>query len=427
MMASKKRDDAVEAPPPSQAMRDLRARKLQRRTVWRWVKRAFGGLVVLAIVATFVLAWMPKPVSVEVTTVEKGELTVTVNEDGRTRVKDRYIVSAPLGGNLARIELHAGDAVKRGDVLARLVPMDAPMLDERSQRTTKARVAASAAGVRQAAAQVERAQAALTYAHNQAQQEQELVKTGVSNQSALDRALLDERTAQAELTSAHFAQQVAAYEQQMAQAALGRLQGQADPDEQLNVPSPIDGQILKVLQQSEGVVTAGTQLVELGDPRALEIAVDVLTSDAVHIEPGAHTSVERWGGSKLDGRVRMVEPSAFTRLSSLGVEEQRVNAIIDLTDDYSKWKTLKDGYRVEAHIVVWQGTNVIKAPTSSVFRHGDGWAAFAVSENTARLRPVKIGQRTGTEVEIVEGITPGEQVIRHPSDRVQDGTKVEAR
>ena len=427
-MAPKEPEASADAPPPSQVMRDIRDRKLRRRNVWRWIKRIFGALVVLGIAATFVLAWMPKPVPVEAVTVEAGEMVVTVDEDGRTRVKDRYVVSAPLGGNLARIELSAGDGVERGAVLARLVPTDAPMLDERTRRTTQAQVAASAAAVRQAAAQIERAKAALEFARTQAQQEAGLVKSGISNQLALDRAQLDERTAEAELTSARFAQQVATYEQQMAQAALGRLQGDnKDGDDQLIVPSPIAGRVLKVIQQSEGVVQAGTPLLELGDPKALEIAVDVLTSDAVHISPGAQAFIERWGGEPLQGRVRLVEPSAFTRVSSLGVEEQRVNAVIDLTDGYAKWKALGDGYRVEARIVVWRGKDVLKVPTSSVFRHGDGWASFVVDDGIATLRPVRIGHRTGTEVQIVEGIAAGERVVKHPSDRIADGVEVEAR
>jgi HlyD family secretion protein len=427
-MATKESEASADAPPPSQVMRDIRDKKLRRRNLWRWTKRIFGGLVVLTIAATFVLAWMPKPVPVEAVAVEAGEMVVTVDEDGRTRVKDRYVVSAPLGGNLARIELDAGDSVKRGAVLARLVPTEAPMLDERSRRTTQAQVAASAAAVRQAAAQVERAKAALQFAKNQAKQEASLAKSGISNQLALDRALLDERTAEAELASARFAQQVATYEQQMAQAALGRLKGESkNDDDQLIVPSPIEGRVLKVIQESEGVVQAGTPLLELGDPKALEIAVDVLTSDAVHIAPGAEAFIERWGGEPLKGRVRMVEPSAFTRVSSLGVEEQRVNAVIDLEPDYDHWKALGDGYRVEARIVVWRGKNVLKVPTSSVFRHGDGWATFVVSDGVASLRPVEIGRRTGTHVQVVTGVAAGEQVVKHPSDRVVDGAEVEVR
>jgi HlyD family secretion protein len=214
----------------------------------------------------------------------------------------------------------------------------------------------------------------------------------------------------------------------MAQAALGRLKGESkNDDDQLIVPSPIEGRVLKVIQESEGVVQAGTPLLELGDPKALEIAVDVLTSDAVHIAPGAEASIERWGGEPLKGRVRMVEPSAFTRVSSLGVEEQRVNAVIDLEPDYDHWKALGDGYRVEARIVVWRGKNVLKVPTSSVFRHGDGWATFVVSDGVASLRPVEIGRRTGTHVQVVTGVAAGEQVVKHPSDRVVDGAEVEVR
>ena len=395
-----------------------------RRTLVRWIKRGLWIVFLGAVAAAVVLAWMPKPVPVETATAARGELLVTVEEDGRTRVKDRYVVSAPLAGNLARIELRPGDAVQRGQVLARIVPSAEPLLGTSSRQQAKARVAASEAAVQQARAQVERAKAALQFAKDEAAQVVALSRQGVESEAARKRAELDRRARTAELTSAKFGARVADYELEMAKAAMVRVRdGKAGMDlEQLEVPSPIDGRVLQVIQESEGVVQAGTPLVELGDPSALEIVVDVLTQDAVRIERGAPAAIEQWGGEPLRANVRLVEPSAFTRMSALGVEEQRVNAVLDLEAPYEEWDELGDGYRIEASIVVWKADDVLKVPSSALFRHGDGWALFAVRDEVAVLVPVQVGQRSGLEAEIQSGLESGERVVVHPSDRIAGGT-----
>ena len=403
---------------------DNKAKRATKRNLSRWIKRVLLALVGLGLLALIVVAWLPKPVVVETAVSEKGKLVVTVDEDGRSRVKDRYVISAPLTGNVARIELRPGDTVQQGQVLARLVPLTAPLLDARSKKEAQARVAASEAARRQAKAQIERAEAALEYSKKQAKQTRELVAKGVVAETESDRANLEERSRQAELTSAQFGAKVAAHELSMAQAALGAFSAPGKGGDQMNVPSPVAGRVLKVIQESEGVVQAGAPLVEVGDPAALEIVVDVLTSDAVRIQSGAHVLLERWGGDTLHGRVRLVEPSAFTRVSALGVEEQRVNAVIDLDEPYAKWKALMDGYRVEAKIIVWQGADVVKLPSSALFRRGEGWAVFVVRGDQAAVAPVKTGHDNGLEVEILEGISPGDRVIVHPSDRVTDGVRV---
>ncbi|MBN2191601.1 MAG: HlyD family efflux transporter periplasmic adaptor subunit [Polyangiaceae bacterium] len=416
------------APAPNGVSKPARPRRAVGRIVWQWTKRGLLVLAVVGVVAAIATAWMPQPVPVDLATVEKGRLEVTVDEDGRTRVKNRYVVSAPLTGNLARIELEPGDAVEEGTVLARLVPLDAPMLDARSKRTSEAQVAAAGAAQRQAAAQIERARAALDFARREAVQQRALRAGGASTDRDVERAELEERTAEAELTSAEFGARVAAYELEVANAALGRLKrgGKAVDDEQL-VLSPVRGRVLKVVTENEGVVQAGSPLVEIGDPGALEIAVDILTSDAVTVKPGCAVTLEHWGGGPLAGRVRLVEPSAFTRISSLGVEEQRVNAVIELSDPFPKWSSLGDGYRVEARIVVWSGDGVLSVPVSAVFRSGSGWAVFAVEGDRAHLRPVEIGRRTDTRVEIRSGLETGATVVSHPSDRVKDGIEVTER
>jgi len=245
------------------------------------------------------------------------------------------------------------------------------------------------------------------------------------SQAELDRALLEKRTRAAELTSAEFANKVAAHELRMARAALGRFEARGRETEQFEVPSPTGGRVLRVIQKSEGVVQAGAQLLEIGDPRALEIVVDVLTSDAVNIHASNPVSIEKWGGGALSAGVRLVEPSAFTRISSLGVEEQRVNAVIDLNAPYEQWVALGDGYRVEARIQVYRAGKATRVPASALFRSGKEWSVFAVVSGVAKLRTLKVGQRNDEHAEVLAGVVSGDRVILHPSDRVKDGQAVE--
>lgn len=394
------------------------------RKIRRAVKRALLILVGVAVVAGVVVTAMPKPVPVELATIATGELVVTVDEDGKTRVKDRYVVSAPLTGNLGRIELDPGDEVEQGEVLARLVPSQAPLLDARSRSETEARVAAARAATRQAAAQIERAKAALEFSKTEASRVRQLYQSNAVSQTELDRALLEERARTAELTSAEFGAKVANHELQMTMVALGRHEGTKAATETLTVPSPVRGRVLKVLQKSEGVVQAGAPLLEVGDPKALEIVVDVLTSDAVHIQPGSPVTVEGWGGDTLKAAVRTIEPSAFTRMSALGVEEQRVNTVVELSESYDKWAKLGDGYRVEARIEVFRAQDTVTIPQSALFRHDGNWATFVVNDGVAELRVLEIGRRSDTHARVMSGLTPGEVVVVHPNDDVVHGARV---
>ena len=404
------------------------ARRSAKKNRMRWLRRALGAALLAAIATVLVLAWLPDPVPVEVATVQKGALEVTVEEDGRTRVIDRFVVSAPVTGNLARIELDPGDSVAQGQVLARIVPLGAPLLDPRSRATAQAQVSVAAAAQRQARAQIERARAAADYARKQHERSLALFQRGSLSQAELDRSDLEMRTREAELASAEFALKVAEHEVRMAQAALGHASGKPAADQDvITVRSPIDGVVLKVEQESEGAVQPGAPLLELGDPARLEVVVDLLTSDAVDVKPGARARVERWGGPVLAARVRRIEPSAFTRLSALGVEEQRVNTLLELESPREQWRALGDGYRVEVAIVTWEGKDVVSVPASAVFRHGDGWALFAVEDERATLRAVEIGHRTGSRAQVLDGVRPGERVIAHPRDRVVEGVRVTAR
>lgn len=401
-----------------------RKQSAQKR-VKRWVKTGLWVAAGALVLAGVVSAALPKPIPVETTKARMGELVITVDEDGIARVKDRYVVSAPLAGNLARIELRAGDEVKQGQVLARIVPLRAPLLDARSRSQTEADVAASHAGVKQAQAQVERANAALEFSRKEMARYQQLLQQKVITAQEMERLELDHRSREAELTSARFGEKVAAHKLTMAQAALGHY-GDGGQSEVLTVTSPVSGRVLKLIQQSEGVVQGGTPLLEIGDPTALELVVDVLTSDAVSIKPGHRVQIAEWGGAPLSAVVRTVEPSAFTRVSALGVDEQRVNAIIDLRDPYDQWSALGDGYRVEAHIEVLRTGQALLAPQSALFRSEGRWATYLVQDGTARLTPVEVGRRNDRDAEITAGITQDLRLIVHPNDKVVDGVRVEA-
>lgn len=405
------------------------SRKKGRRSLERWIKRAFLLALALGLGALLVVAMLPKPALVDVAVAERSLIRVTVDEDGMTRVKDRYVVSAPLTGSLGRIEHDPGDSVKQGDVLARIVPLQPALLDERTKTSAQARVAAALAAQRQARSHVERAVANREFVAKEVERQRTLADKGVTPRESVDQAELSERTAKADLESARFGAKVADYEVEVARAALGRLGKKQPPgaEEQLLVSSPVAGRVLKVLHKNEGVVQAGTPLVELGDPAALEIVVDVLTSDAVNVRPGAEAALTEWGGAPLAASVRTIEPSAFTRLSALGVEEQRVNVVLDPKGPTEPWAKLGDGYRVKAQIVTHQKLDALQIPASAVFRRDSGWAVFRVEGGLARLSPVQIGLSTQRRVEITEGLEPGARVVLHPSDRIHDGVKVKVR
>jgi HlyD family secretion protein len=400
-------------------------KKKTRKKRVRWLSIAVGLLVL----GLFVAAIMPKRLQVDMVSVERGDLLVTVDEDGQTRVKDRYVVDAPLDGHVGRIDLRAGDPVEEGAVVARIVPLNPPLLDARTKAEARARLEAAKAAKRHALSAISRAEASMQLASLEAERQAALGPSGATSIQAIEQAEYDLRGKREALTSARFAARVAEHEARVAEAALGRLGPQGvKGDEQMDVFAPVAGQVLNVYRKSEGVVRSGAHLIEVGDPQALEIVVDVLTSDAVGIRRGAVTIIDRWGGkTPLRAHVRTVEPSAFTRVSALGVDEQRVNVIIDLDDPPEVWSELGDGYRVEARIVVEQAKEVIKVDDSAVFRHGDGWAVYRVDDGRAVLTPIEIGARNGLEVEVVEGLDADTLVIVHPGDQVEDGRRVRPR
>lgn len=414
-------DDGNDSTPSKAATRKRRA---------TWLRRAFVALLLLGGAAVIAWAYRPKPVPVEVAAADRGSVEVRVREEGKTRVKDRYVISAPLSGRLLRLGLTVGDPVEQGQVLAQLLPVDAPLSDATARTSASARVHAARAALLQAQAAAERASARLSFAEQDAQRQRELRKQGVVSQRRLDEAELSVSTLKKEVASARFGERVARSEITMAQAAERRVRrakaGGAAREEAWQLMAPAAGRVLRVLQQSEAVVPPGTPLLEIGDCAALEVVVDLLTSDAVALKPGAAVALERWGGeAPLQGRVRRVEPRANTKLSALGIEEQRVAVVVDITSPRQSWSSLCDGYRVEASVLLETREDVVRVPVGALFRTGTTWAVYRVREGTAQQTAVAPGSRSDVFVEVTEGLEAGDRIILFPSDRVEDGIMVE--
>jgi HlyD family secretion protein len=306
--------------------------------------------------------------------------------------------------------------------------MQPVLLDARSRTEAQARAAGAEAGRRQALAAIARAELAEAHARDELARTKKLVDVGTLAPEALVKAELEARLRVEELASTRFAEQMAANEALMARAALRRFDASsAAPSDAFDVASPVGGRVLKVVTQSAGPVQPGAPLVELGDPAALEIVADILSADAVRMVPGAKVSVERWGGAPLSAHVRTVEPAAFTRLSALGVEEQRVPVVIDLDEPHDRWAALGDGFRVEVHVTVAEKTKVVQVPLASVFRQGAGWGVYVAREGRARIVPVKLGIRSDVAVEIESGLAEGEEVLVHPGERITEGLRITSR
>lgn len=396
----------------------------------RWIKRIVLIAILAAVAILIVLSLQPRPVPVETAVIDRGEIAVTIDEDGRARVRDRHVVAAPMSGALARISHRPGDPVAADEVIARIEPLPSPLLDARARSELEGRLAVAIAQHRQALALVERARVAAEYARRELARAEALAADSAIAGDELDRRRLQADVAARELTSARLSATVADKAVATAEAVIRRWDQDGAPsgggggDDEVQVRAPIAGRILRVFSESEGVVQVGMPLVELGDPTLLEIAIEVLTADAVGIPDGAHVAIAGWGGETLAGRVRLVEPSARTRISALGVEEQRVTVLVDLVDPPERWARLGDGWRVEAEIAVWRGEDVLRLPLGALFRDGERWATFVVANGVATRRAVTIGQRSALWAEVLDGLTPGEAVILHPSERIRDGLAV---
>lgn len=385
---------------------------------WKRTLYAVAGLGAAGLLA---LAFLPDPVPVDVASAQRGPLAITVDEDGETRARDRYVISAPVAGRVPRIDLREGDRVGAGQVVAQIWPLP---LSARERDEQLARIAAADALSREARERVRHAAADHDQAVRELSRTEKLVKDGFVSPQAVEQAQVARTTSANELAAARFRARSVAADALAARAALMAIES-AGPDAAVPLRSPVAGQILRVPERSERVVSPGTPLMIVGDPQALEIVVDVLSSEAVRIKPGMQVRLEGWGGPRaLQATVRLVEPFAFTKVSALGVEEQRVHVIADFVDAP---QGLGDAYRVEARIVLWSSPNALKIPSNALFRKSGGWAAFVADGRRARLRSVTPGHAGPLETEILEGLVPGDRVVLHPSNDITDGTRIRIR
>jgi HlyD family secretion protein len=398
-----------------------------------WIYAAGGLAAGLALLAW---AFAPRPVEVEAAAVTQGHFETTIDEDAKTRLRERYVVSAPLAGRLTRITLREGDMVDEHAVVATLAPTLSPMLDERTVREQQLRVEITEAQLQRVNARIERAKVSLLQARNEVQRSEQLAGQGFVAQTKLETDRLALLAAQKELDMALEERHVSGHEVEQARAALVAVRGADRAGSRgFAVRAPIAGRVLRVAQASETVVALGTPLLELGDTRALEVVAELLTTDALQAQPGSRVVIGRWGGpGVLEGRVRLVEPAAFTKVSALGVEEQRVRVLIDLTSPPEQWRALGDGYRVSVRIVTRSIDDAVQVPTSAVFPLPDvdgapkgRMAVFALDEGRARMTAVQVGARNGEHAWVQRGLEPGRTVIVYPSNAVKDGTRVAVR
>ncbi len=406
----------------------------------------------LIIVAAGWLVLQPAAIVVDLAAVTRGDMLQTVRDDGRTRIRERYTVSAPLAGRLVRVDLDPGDTVVAGQTLVAVIqPTDPALLDPRAVAEARARVQSAQARIAQLVPRLNLAREKLNLAEAEYGRIRKIFDQEASSRAGLDDAELAFDIARADYADVTYLQQIAEFELQLAQAALihtdeqieeaGTDNDATEPTEseteasaneakkefQLQIRSPVTGRILRVFQESATVIAAGEPLLEVGDPTDLEVEVDVLSSDAVQIQPGATVFLEQWGGDTvLPAKVRLVEPSAFTKVSALGIEEQRVNVIIDFVDDAPP-PPLGDGFRVDARIVIWEGHGVLKVPAGALFRVGDDWAVFRNVNNRAITTAVKLGHRNDVEAEVIAGLQELDNVVVHPGDKLKDGSLLRAR
>ena len=392
-----------------------------KRKHWLWI-------VVAVVGAGFVwLALAPKVVEVEAVAAVRAPLRVTVDEEGETRLRRRFVVSAPVPGRVLRIESRPGDAVTKGQTLAVIQPAAPMPLDARTQMTGEARVRAADASVSRASSDRQRVAVELKQAEADAVRAKALLDAGYGSRDVSEQFTARVGSLREAVAAADSAIRAAQFEAAAAKAAL-TSRGEAAGGRAVTVTAPIAGQLLKRMQESEAVVPAGAPLVEIGTLDDLEIVTDYLSTDAVKIKPGAPVIIDRWGGEgTLAGRVQRVEPAGFLKISALGVEEQRVNVIVDFVDGRDKRAALGDGFRVEVRVVIWENADALTVPTSSLFRRQGDWSVFVINGDVLQLRTVKVGQRNEQAAQILEGLSPGERVVAYPGESLSNGSKVRAR
>jgi len=386
--------------------------KLPSRKTIYWL----AAIAALALIALF---FRPAPLRVDIGQVEKGSMQVTVDEQGETRSHDRFVVTAPVAGRLSRIELHDGDAVQENQVVAQIAPLPLSVR-ERNEQTE--RIAAAQSQQREAEELVRHAVEDLAQAKRESKRVERLVKDGFMSAQAAEQARNAESTIANEVEAARFRAKSAAAEVRLAKSGL--IDARGGEGALFKVRSPVAGRILRIQDPSERVVLPGAPLLTVGDLSKLEVVIELLSSEAVKVKPGMPVILDGWGGSQqLKAKVQRVEPYAFTKVSALGIEEKRTNVVADFVDSP---QALGDGYRVNAHIVVWAADQVNKVPASALFRCAEAWCAFVVENGRAKRRVVNIGQRNAQEAEVLDGLKPGDTVIRHPANQIEEGARVQS-
>jgi len=386
-------------------------------------RRVLGSAAIIA--GLIAVALWPTTVQVDVASLQRGPLTVSVDEEGVTRVRDRFVVSAPVSGRVLRIELDPGDRVKRGQVVARVRAEAPPLLDARTRAEAEAAVESARAALGRARAEEQGAKAQLDQCRRDLTRVRPLADDRVIATQELETQEAKVNVAQETVSAAAFAVRAATSELQRAEARLAPSRPEIS-GRVVHVIAPVEGVVLKQLRESETVVPAGDPLLELGDQGSLEIVADLLSTDAVRVKVGSRAIVEEWGGERaLEARVRRIEPAGFMKISALGVEEQRVNVVLDLVEPSPA--SLGDGYRVEVRVVIWESPNVVRVPTSALFRYGEQWAVYQTAGGRARRTPVELGHQTAQYAEAISGLAEGARVILHPGDTLGDGARVRER
>lgn len=398
-----------------------------KRSTGKWI---FWSVFVLLVVVVTVYILRPEPVWVDLATVERGPMEVTIVEEGKTRVKDRYVVSSPVTGYLHRVELDVGDLVIPGELLTHVDPMPASVLDARSRGEAEAKVEAARSALNSVRQKVSAAEADAELAQNEYQRLLALKESNFVSSERVQQAQSTAARAQAILRSARFDEEVAAHELAAAKTRLevsaARSAGEK-PAERVAIRSPVNGAVLDILRKSEGVIQAGEAILEVGDPGALEVVVDVLSFDAVKLKPGVPTRLSGWGGTPLEAVIRRVEPVGFEDVSALGVEEQRVKVIADMMSPRAHWEMLGDGYRVDAEFILWQSPDTLQVPAPAIFQHNGKPAVFLVAAEQAKVRVLETGQSNGLMTVVRSGLEEGDQVVRHPGRELSDGDRVRLR
>ena len=405
-----------------------------------WVRRAGWALVLAAGVAGLIWFAWPRPVAVDLATVTRGPMEVTIDDEAKTRIRHVYTISAPIAGRVLRLShpfgsrgfsIHVGDQVIANDTVVAVMQPAAPsFIDVRSREELRAAVAAAEASVTLAEAEVRRIEATLEFSRGDLRRAEALLRTDAISAKALDKAKLDVATNEAALASAKAQLDVRRSERASIAARLidpSTVTAQSNSSCCIQIRSPVTGSVLKIIQDSEAVVPAGAPLVDIGNPLDLEVIADLLSTDAVQIKPGSPVRIDGWGGSPIQGRVTRVDPAGFLKVSALGIEEQRVRTTIDLVEPPEVWARLGHDYRVIVHVTIWNAESVLTVPVGALFRQGEDWAVFAVKDGRARTTVVSIGHRNNRTAEALSGLSEGEKVVLHPSDRVKDGVAIEQR